>query len=130
MKHPHALVLTQVYSNFVAGHFDQMLELCAPQVTFQLAGKSPLAGKYTRETFAKDYASKLKPLTAGSYHFDIHDILASDLHATVLATIKVTAQGKNHEFRTVHVWRFENGKPLAGYEYARDLYAFDAAFGA
>lgn len=128
MKHPHSEILARVYSHFMEGNFDAMLELCSEKVTFQVAGKSPLAGKFTRETFSDQFGSKLKLLTGGTYHFDAHDILASDLHATVLATVKMTVHGKAHEFRTVHVWRFENGKPLAGYEYARDLYAFDQAF--
>ena len=128
MKHPHAENLSKVYAHFTEGNFDSMLALCSEKVTFQVAGKSPFAGKYTRETFSDHYGAKLSRLTGGTYRFEAHDILASDLHATVLATIKMTIHGKAHEFRTVHVWRFENGKPLAGYEYARDLYAFDGAF--
>jgi ketosteroid isomerase-like protein len=44
----------------------------------------------------------------------------------VLATDKLTRNGKTLEYRTVHVWRIENGKPVAWYEYPRDLYQYDA----
>ena len=128
MKHPHAEVLSRVYSDLIAGDYAKAVEACATGFSFQIAGKSALAGKYDRETFASSYPSRLKALTDGTYRFDLHEILVSDLHATVLATVKASVRGKNHEFRVVHVWRFEGGKPLAGYEYARDLYAFDHAF--
>ncbi len=121
MKHPHAVLLTKVYSDFVEGNFKGMLDACSDSFSFQVAGKSQLAGKFTKANFIEGFAQKLKLLSAGSYQFEVHDILASDLHATVLGSIKLKVQGKTVELRAVHVWRFENGKPLAGYEYARDL---------
>jgi ketosteroid isomerase-like protein len=43
----------------------------------------------------------------------------------VLSTHKLTLAGKALEYRSVHVWRFENGKPIAGYDYLRDQDQFD-----
>jgi ketosteroid isomerase-like protein len=126
MKHPHVTVLEKLYSNFSQGNFQEALDLCTDSVTFQVAGKSKLAGKYTKSDWVRGFWSQLKELSGGTFQFDIHDILASDLHATVLGTAKLVRDGKTTELRTVHVWRFENGKPLAGYEYPRDLYQFDA----
>lgn len=129
MNHPHAVVLKKFYADFVEGNFQSALDLCTDSMTFQVAGKSPLAGKFTKANFVEGFAAKLKSLSQGTYQLDVHDILASDLHATVLGTIKLVSHGKPVEIRTVHVWRFEGGKPLAGYEYPRDLYQYDAAFG-
>ena len=128
MKPSHTLVLTQFYSRFVEGNFQGALDLCAESMTFQVPGKSPLAGKFTRANFIEGFAQKMKSLSGGSHQFEIHDILASDLHATVLGSHKVTSQGKTTELRTVHVWRFDGEKPLAGYEYPRDLYQYDATW--
>lgn len=126
MKHPHAVALEQFYAAFSKGDFQSAIDCGTPNVTFQVPGKSQLAGKYTRENFAEGFGMKLRELSGNTYHFEAHDILASDLHATVLASCKLTRAGKTVELRTVHVWRFENGKPLAGYEYPRDLYQYDA----
>jgi ketosteroid isomerase-like protein len=57
---------------------------------------------------------------------NVHDIMASDQHGIVLATEQLVRDGKSVELRTVHVWRFEEGKPVAWYEYPRDLYQYDA----
>src|SRR4051812_48902542 len=125
MKHPHAQALELLYSDFTRGDYAAMLSHCAEQVTFQVPGKSRLAGKYTKANFVQDFATRLRELSGGTYQLEVHDILASDQHGIVLGTNRVTRSGKVIEFRGVHVWRFENGKPVAGYEYPRDLYQFD-----
>ena len=102
-----------------------MLSVCDDKMTFQIAGKSQLAGKYTKAAFAEELAPKLKKLSGGTFQSEIHDILTSDLHAAVLSTNRLTVNGKPVEYRAVHVWRFESGKPVAWYEYPRDMYQFD-----
>jgi hypothetical protein len=125
MKHPHALLLEKLYADFAKGDLASVLSACADQMTFQIPGKSRLAGKYTKETFVKDFAMKMGELSAGTIKLEVHDILASDRHAVALSTDHLTRGGKTVEYRTAHVWRFENGKPVAFYEYPRDLYQFD-----
>lgn len=129
MKHAHAVTLEKLYSDFLKGDFQAVNNACAESMTFQIAGKSKLAGKYSRTAFTQEFATKLRELSGGEFKLEVHDILASDLHATVLGTYKVMRGGKAVELRTVHVWRFEGSKPLAGYEYPRDLYQYDATWG-
>ncbi len=128
MQHPNAALLAKVYSAYSEGQYQTLLDACSEKMTFQVAGKSPLAGKYTKENFVSGFAQKMAELSQGTYHLDVHDIIASDLHATVLGTSQVTRNGKKTELRTVHVWRFDQGKPVAWYEYPRDLYQFDAVW--
>lgn len=124
MKHPNVLTLEKIYADFARGDAQGVLSSCADTVTFQVPGKSKLAGKYTKSTFA-EFATKLHELSGGTFKLEVHDILASDQHGVVLSTHRLTRAGKVVEFRTVHIWRFEAGKPVAGYEYPRDLYQFD-----
>jgi ketosteroid isomerase-like protein len=111
------------------GNFEKALGACAEGMTFQISGKSPLAGKYTKADFLEKLVVRLKSLSEGTYTFTAHDILVSELHATVLGSGTVTRNGKKTEYRTVHVFRLENSRPIAWYEYPRDLYAFDAIWG-
>jgi uncharacterized protein len=129
MKHPNTLLLEKIYADFSKGDLDSILAACAEQITFQVPGKSRLAGKYTKSTFKQDFVTKLMEYSGGTLQVEVHDILASDLHAAVLATDRLTRGGKSVEYRTVHIWRFESGKPVAWYEYPRDLYQFDAIWG-
>jgi ketosteroid isomerase-like protein len=129
MKHPHATLLEKLYSDLTRGDWAAFAAGCPDAMTFQVPGKSPLAGKYTKSNFAQGYGAKLKELSGGTFQTEVHDILASDRHVTVLATNRVTRNGKTTELRAVHVWRFEQGQPAAWYEYPRDLYQFDATWG-
>ncbi len=127
-KHPNAILLTKMYNDFNEGNFNGMLAACDDAFTFELKGKSPLAGKYTKANFVSGFCQKLKELSGGTYKMEIHDIMASDQHGIVLSTVKVTTHGKESELRTVHVWRIPNGKPVAAYEYPRDLYQLDSVW--
>lgn len=126
MKHPNSLLLEKLYQDFSKGDLNAVLAVCADKVTFQVPGKGKLAGKYDKATFASGFAGKLMELSGGSFQAEVHDILASDLHAAVLATCSRLEHGKKIEYRTVHIWRFESGKPVAWYEYPRDLYQYDS----
>jgi ketosteroid isomerase-like protein len=128
MKHTNAAMIEKLYADFSKKDWTAFLEACPEQITFQIAGKSKLAGKYTKSTFISGFATRLQELSGGTFQIEIHDVLASDRHATVLATNRLTHLGKPVELRTVHVWRIENGKPVAWYEYPRDLYQYDAVW--
>jgi ketosteroid isomerase-like protein len=68
-------------------------------------------------------------LSGNTLKVETHDIMASDRHGLVLITDHLTQNGKKVEYRAVHVWRFEGGKPVAWYEYPRDLYQYDVIWG-
>ncbi len=128
MKHANAQLLEKLYADFAKGDLAAVLGACADEITFQVAGKSRLAGKYTKETFGAGFVGKLIEMSGGTLKVDVHDILASDRHAVVLASDMLTRKGEQVQIRTVHVWRFENGKPVAWYEYPRDMYQYDAVW--
>ena len=130
MNQTHAETLTKIYSHYAEGNYQALLGICSDAFTFQVSGKSKLAGKYKKDNFEIGFMNLMNSLSKGTYQLHVHDILASDLHGTVLGTIELQVNGKKIEIRTVHVWRFENGKPVAAYEYPRDLYAYDEAWNA
>jgi ketosteroid isomerase-like protein len=123
--HPNIETLTKFYAAFARGEVGAMLAVCGDAMTFQVPGKSRLAGKYDRATFGA-LIDTMRALGDGTFTSDIHDITATDAHGMVLMTNTVTRDGKKHEYRAVHVWRLQGGKPIAWYEYPRDLYQFDA----
>jgi uncharacterized protein len=126
MIHPNAAVLQKIYTDFSKQDFQAMLSHCDEKVTFQISGKSSLCGKFDKSSFVPGFATKLMELSGGTFQLEVHDILASDRHAVALATESLMRDGKKVEYRMAHVWRIENGKPVAWYSYPRDLYQFDA----
>jgi ketosteroid isomerase-like protein len=128
MKHANAILLEKLYADFSEGDMKSVLSACADNITFNVPGKSPLAGKYTKENFVTGFVSKLTELSGGTLKMEVHDILAGDRHATVLLSDHLEKKGQAIQLRTVHVWRFENNLPVAWYEYPRDLYSFDSTW--
>ncbi len=128
MKHPNAQVLEQLYNHFAKGDIPAVLALCDDKITFELKGKSKLAGKFTKADVGQKFFAKLAELSGGDFKLELHDILASDRHAVALASSFFSKGGEKVQLRAAHVWRFENGKPVAWYEYPRDMYAFDQAW--
>lgn len=128
MQHPNAQLLETLYAGWNSGTLQTALAVCPDAITFQVPGKSKVAGKYSKTTFATEFAMRLQELSNGTFTQEVHDILASDRHATVIVTEKLIRDGKSAEFRMVHVWRFEAGQPVAWYAYPRDLYQFDACW--
>ncbi|MGZ3649824.1 MAG: nuclear transport factor 2 family protein [Bdellovibrionota bacterium] len=121
-------MLEKLYAALAEGSVDGALAHCDDKITFQIPGKSPLAGKFTKADYASRVVEKRRSLSGGTLKTEVHDILASDRHGTVLASETFTRNGQPVQLRTVHVWRIEGGKPVAFYEYPRDLYQFDQAW--
>ena len=124
----HAISLKRLYELWQTGDAASISREFSDKLTFEIKGRSRIAGKHDRSQFTA-LMSKMKELSAGTLNSEIHDMLVSERHGMVLATHKLMRDGKALEYRSVHVWRFENGLPIAGYEYLRDQSQFDEIWG-
>jgi ketosteroid isomerase-like protein len=121
---PHLDSLKRLYQLWHAGDIASIEAEFPAKLTFEIKGKSALAGKHGLSAFARLFGA-MKEHSQGTFQTEVHDILVSDRHGMVLSTHKLKQADQPVEYRSVHVWRFENGKPIAGYEYLRDQYQFD-----
>lgn len=119
MSSQHETSIKRLYALWHAGDVAGIEREFSPKLTFEIKGKTLISGKHDRTQFAKLF-TQMKELSSGTFQSEIHDMLVSDRHALVLATHKLSRSGAALEYRSVQVWRFENGLPIAGYEYLRD----------
>lgn len=119
MTAQHSASIKRLYELWHSGDVAGIEREFSPKLTFEIKGRTLVSGKHDRAQFA-GLISKMKELSGGTFNSEIHDMLVSDRHAMVLATHKLTRAGAALEYRSVQVWRFENGQPIAGYEYLRD----------
>lgn len=124
----HEESIRRLYRLWHAGDVDGIERGFSPQLTFEIKGKTLISGKHDRAQFAR-LMLKMTGLSGGTFQSEIHDLLVSDRHAMVLATQKLVRAGVTFEYRSVQVWRFENGLPIAGYEYLRDHEQFHQIWG-
>ena len=128
MSIDHASSIKRLYQLWHAGDVSAIEKEFSPKLTFEIKGRSLVSGKHDRAQFAALFA-KMKELSGGTFQSEIHDMMVSDRHALVLATHRLTKGGAPVEYRSVQVWRFENGLPIAGYEYLRDHEQFQQIWG-
>ena len=72
-----------------------------------------------------EYSRRRQEMAGGTFKITVHDILANDDWALVIATGRVQRQGKAHEWRAHGLYRFWDGKIAECLVLPEDQYAFD-----
>ncbi len=97
-------------------------------IEWHSAGTSPLSGDYRGKEAVIGYFGKLMELTEGTFHQEIHAILADDDHVVV-----VTDYGhdkpKSFTGHSVFVWHVRDGKAAECWALPADQAAAAAALG-
>jgi hypothetical protein len=75
------------------------------------------------------FFGKLMELSAGSFHLDIHDIVANDRHGVALVTAYGERDGQTMEVREANIWHLADGKATEFWVFAEDQAAVDKFFG-
>lgn len=68
-------------------------------------------------------------VTGGTFHLDVHGILADDEHAAVLLTSSASREGKHIETNDVHVYHLRDGTVTEFWDSSTDQYASDELLG-
>src|SRR5438477_108133 len=97
MAHPNEELVRKGYAAFLSGDMGALDELFADDIEWHAPGRNQLAGDYhgKEEVFAT--FQKLFELTGGTFKLEIHDILADDEHAVVLAKATAEYEGRKLE---------------------------------
>ena len=82
----------------------------AENIIWHLAGTGPLAGDYQGVAQVMAMLSKISELSGGTVQHELHDVLVSNDHTVVLATIRARRAGKELQDNIVHVIHGANGK--------------------
>lgn len=102
--------LKRSYDAFGRGEVNPLVEALADDIQFTVSGGSPVAGVYSGKAGVLVFFGKMGELYQGSLRLQVLDILASDSHGVVLTQESLEYRGRSVEFRSVHVWEFQNGK--------------------
>jgi hypothetical protein len=87
-------------------------------------GRSPLAGDHRGKAAALTVLARVQQL-ANRRLLDIHDVLASDEHAVILAREEFERDGRRVESRRVLVYHVRDGKLAEAWIYDDDQRAVD-----
>jgi ketosteroid isomerase-like protein len=68
-------------------------------------------------------------LTEGSFHLDVHWVLADDEHAVARVAYSASRDGRSVKATAVDVMHLRDGKVVEGWTVHSDQYAFDGIIG-
>jgi ketosteroid isomerase-like protein len=125
MAHPNEELVRRGYEAFAKGDLQTLNGLFADDIVWHTPGRNPIAGDHKGKDQVFGLFGKVAELSGGTFGLDIHDVLADDEHAVVLATAHGEREGKSIHDNQVHVFHVSNGKVTEFWGHAGDLYAVD-----
>lgn len=126
--HPNAQIVSDAYAAFARGDLDAIRNTYFDSsITFHLPGDTPMSGDFAGIDAVFGLFGRLFQESGGSFHLEIHDVVANDDHVVGLTTSLGERNGKPFSYRNVHVAHLKDGKIAEWWE-APDYPAFIAAW--
>jgi ketosteroid isomerase-like protein len=111
MTQPNEDLVREASAAFGRGDFGALHgQFLAENIVWHIGGTGPLAGDYQGATQVMGHLGHIAALSGGTVRPELHDVLVSNDHTVVLATIHAERAGKQLELNVVHVIHAENGK--------------------
>lgn len=124
--HPHVHAYRRMMEAFNRNDLSTVSELVAANVEYVVPGRSLLAGHTHDISGLLSMLQRTKELSHGTLRLDLRSVVADDEHLFVYGRIRAERPGKRLDSDHCVVFRFENGKIVAGRTVPVDLYEFDA----
>jgi len=126
----NAELMRRGYEAFSRGDMDTLRnELFTPDIVWHQGGRNQTSGDYRGADAVLGLFGKLVQLTDGTFQVEVHDLLASEEHAVVLARVRAQRAGKTLEHGEYsHVCHFRDGKLSEAWIVDVDPYELDEFF--
>lgn len=124
--HPNGELIQRGFDAFASGDMETINGLFSDDITWHLPGTGVLSGDYHGKEQVFGMFGRLLELTEGTFHQEIHAILADDEHVVVIVS---SGQDKPRPFsgNSVFVWHVSDGKAIECWDIQADQAAAAAA---
>ncbi|HEY8823158.1 MAG TPA: nuclear transport factor 2 family protein [Dermatophilaceae bacterium] len=124
--HPNGELIREGFEAFAKGDMDTVGRLFDDDIQWHSAGTSILSGDFRGKAEVFGLFGKLGEVTEGTFHQEIHAILADDDHVVVMTD---NGQDKPRPFsgQQVFVWHVRDGKAVECWDIPTDQAAAAAA---
>jgi ketosteroid isomerase-like protein len=117
------------YKAFQENDADTLQQVLAPDVKWHATGRNQASGDFDGLEATLGSFLNLAQLTNGTFSVEVHDVLATDDHAVVLATSRGERNGKKLESPYCHVFHFnDSGQVSEAWVVAVNPYEGDEFF--
>ncbi len=128
-EHPNVARIRDGYAAFTKGDFAVLDELFADDVLWHVGGRNQLTKDYPGRDQVYGFFGRLFELTEGSFHIDLHAVLADDEHGVALVVTSASRGGKSVRINEAHVYHLRDGKVTEFWDASTDAYALDELIG-
>ena len=128
-EHPNVTRLQDGYAAFAKGDFAVLNDLFADDIVWHIGGRTQLTKDYRGRDEVYAFFGKLLELTEGTFHIDLHAVLADDEHGVALVVITASRGGRSVEVNEAHVFHLRDGKVMEFWNASTDQYAYDEVIG-
>lgn len=128
MAHPNEDLLRRGYEAFASGDMNTVFEIFDAGIVWHVGGSNQTSGDYHGHQEVMGFFGKLMELSGGSFHLDVHDILADDAHGVVMVTAHAERDGQTLVAKEANVWHLAGGKATEFWALADDQAALDKFF--
>jgi len=125
--HPNGELIRAGFEAFAKGDMETVGALFHDDIVWHAAGTSVISGNFRGKAEVFGLFAKLAELTQGTFHQEIHAVLADDDHVVVLTD---NGQDKPRPFtgQQVFIWHVRDGKAVECWGIPADQAATAAAF--
>ena len=125
-EHPNASRIRELFAAFRAGDIDTVRAVIAEQAVWHFPGRrGQLAGSHRGREAIFAFLLNVQSLTAHTFHLELIDVLANDMHAVALFRGHAERNGKTLDNPTCLRIRLEHGQVVEVWEFVWDLVAVD-----
>ena len=124
--HPNGTLIREGFEAFAKGDMETIARLFDDDIVWHASGTSVLSGEFKGKAEVFGLFGKLREVTEGTFHQEIHALLADDDHVVVITS---SSQDKPRPFagESVFVWHVRDGKAVECWAVPRDQAAAAAA---
>lgn len=122
-------MVRDAYAAFGRGDFDGYMSCCTSDWSFHVPGRSRMSGDYVGRDGLMGIVANVGAIAGASFREEVHDVVANDTHAVVLAVHSLERDGVPRTYNTVHVYHLRDGKLAEAWECPQDQAAFEDAWG-
>jgi ketosteroid isomerase-like protein len=125
MAHPNEDLVRRGFAAFGTGDMTTLAELLADDIVWHVGGRSSITGDYKGKPEVFGFFAKLGAGTGGTFHLEVHDVLANDEHVVGLVNVSGQREGRTLNDNGVQVFHVNGGKVTETWFHPNDPYASD-----
>jgi len=128
-EHSNVARIKDGYAAFAKGDFAVLNDLFAEDIVWHVGGHNQLSRDYQGRDEVYAFFGRLMELTEGSFHLDLHAVLADDEHGVALVVGTASRGGKSLMTNEAHVFHLRDGRVTEFWDASTDQAAFDELIG-